>query len=348
MIEFWRGTLNNNAQRCYNSILGRLQRGSTQIECGGIESDDVFSAYTAITKDHPELFYLPSHSETSTKTITSYGLKKEDTTLIISNIYSPGDVSRCQNHIRTIIANLKKETLNRSDYEKVIACVEYIVRNATYAIDFTYNQNAASALCFGVSQCSGISRALKLLLDNLGVFCLFVDGDGINDRSEYEKHAWNIVRCAGKFYHIDATYMLGCNKSKKEPLFRKYLFYDDSLIANDHKWDKTWVPACTDNTKALTGDIKTDNSEESKAKRAQRSRANRYASLSRLRTALTEAISRRDAKHEFFVEFETANNTELCSIVRNACSMVFSRLNVSCKINISVESDGFVVLTLNY
>ncbi|MBQ7788618.1 MAG: hypothetical protein IJ398_03090 [Clostridia bacterium] len=348
MIEFWRGTLNTNAQRCYNSILGRLQRGATEIQCGGIQSDDVFSAYTAITKDHPELFYLPSQSETSTQTLTARGFKKEDTTLIISNIYSPSDVSKCQNHIKTIINDLKKQTLNRSDYEKVIICVEHIVRNTTYAIDFTYNQNAASALCFGTSQCSGISRALKVLLDSLGVFCLFVDGDGINDNNEYEKHAWNIVRCAGKFYHIDATYMLGCNKSKKEPLFRKYLFYDDSLIAQDHKWDKTWVPACTDSTKALTGDIKTDNSEQSKAKRAQRNKANRYESLSQLRASLTEAIQRKEPKHEFFIDIQSQSNTELCRIIKNACSMVFARLNVSCKIGISVESDGFVVLTLNY
>ena len=108
MIEFWRGTLNTNAQRCYNSILGRLQRGATEIQCGGIQSDDVFSAYTAITKDHPELFYLPSQSETSTQTLTARGFKKEDTTLIISNIYSPSDVSKCQNHIKTIINDLKK------------------------------------------------------------------------------------------------------------------------------------------------------------------------------------------------------------------------------------------------
>lgn len=54
------------------------------------------------------------------------------------------------------------------------------------------------------SVCSGYAGAYKLLLDAAGVECYHVTGNKISGTGT--GHAWNVVKIAGNYYHVDTTW----------------------------------------------------------------------------------------------------------------------------------------------
>lgn len=254
MREYWKERLQPNAARMYSTILSAVKRRESRIACGDGEQADVEKAAYAVFDDHPELYYFSKKiGIAATQSVMSlFGGGGKNMMLMAEYIYSEQEIRLCESKINEAKQELRKAINARTtDEEKVILVAEYIVANTTYEINNRYNQNAASALCYGRAQCSGISAACKLLLDWLGVECIVVGGDADDGSGVLGPHAWNIVRIGREYYHIDVTFMLGCNKSKKAPFKKIFLFYDDDKISIDHRWDRGALPKCTDKSKAL-------------------------------------------------------------------------------------------------
>ena len=89
------------------------------------------------------------------------------------------------------------------DYTKIKAVFEYLVNTVDYDKNAADNQNVYSALVGKRSVCAGYARSTQLLLEKLGIQCLYVEGTAGENN---EAHAWNIVKCNGKYYQIDTTW----------------------------------------------------------------------------------------------------------------------------------------------
>ena len=101
--------------------------------------------------------------------------------------------------------------------------------------------NAYGALCLGVAVCEGYAEAAALLLNRAGVETLVITGD-----SRGEKHAWNIVKIDGDYYHLDVTW----NDPVQQNSISTIKYYDyfnltDKEIGKDHSWDKEKYVSCT-------------------------------------------------------------------------------------------------------
>ena len=255
MVEYWRGRLPANAQRIYDRLVAAFERGSFSVECDVSDAKYLSEIYFAVFIDHPEMFYLSHAPRVSQRRSAIGGMTMSvKSTVTITPVFEPNQIRDFEQQIDGIVSDLQRGiTAATTDEEKVIMAVECVVKRTEYAIDHTFNQNAAAALCLGRAQCSGIARAVKLLLDRLGVFCIVLNGEAEDGRGGNGPHSWNVVQIDGKYYHVDPTFMLGANKSKRLPLRRMYLFYDDDRCAADHKWDRGTVPACTDGSRAMDG-----------------------------------------------------------------------------------------------
>lgn len=254
MREYWKERLSPNAARMYGTIVAGVKRRESRIMCGEGEPDDLQAAAYAVLDDHPELYYFGKKLGigATQSAFSLFGGGGKNMMLMADYIYSEQEIRLCESKINEAKQELRKSINARTtDEEKVVLVAEYIVTNTTYEIDNKYNQNAASSLCYGRAQCSGISAACKLLLDWLGVECIIVGGDADDGSGVLGPHAWNIVRIGREYYHIDVTFMLGCNKSKPTPLKKIFLFYDDDKISSDHRWDRARTPKCTDKSKAI-------------------------------------------------------------------------------------------------
>ena len=74
--------------------------------------------------------------------------------------------------------------------------------------------------------------------------CIIVISDAAPDRGVKYRHAWNIVKLDGRFYHLDATF--DGSLSHDGVIRRDYLDLDDSRLFRDHQPLLYPAPACTD------------------------------------------------------------------------------------------------------
>ncbi len=357
MNEYWRSRLDRAAGQCYDKLLRGVRNMMREVDCGNLDVNSLQSLYLAVFYDHPEFFYMNSAHQISQHQsgFAGFGSMSVSNRILLSPIYTATEIRHCTEKINRAKAEIKRQAAAcLTDEEKVILVAEYLVRNTEYEINNRLNQNAAAALCFGRAQCSGIAKAFKLLMDELGVWCIFVEGDATDEKGERGPHAWNIVRLGSNYYHVDVTFMLGANGNRCASPNRIYLFYDDAKISSDHTWDRSRLPACTDGAKAINdfenGRFRQGGATEARGATGTARRADVpvYSSLSQLRNAVKGALQKREASVSFYVDLGEISFQELNKSVQNALRMVVENAQISCGVSISGSSDGFFELDIEY
>ena len=127
-------------------------------------------------------------------------------------------------------------------FDKVRLAYDYIVNNTEYG-ENPNDQNMDSVLVGRKSVCMGYAKAMKYLLDQMGVRSFIVVGTAVNAQGE-DTHAWNIIEADGAYFHADPTW--------GDPLFSgeegnldgyvnyAYLGCRDEQILKNHKEDPAW------------------------------------------------------------------------------------------------------------
>ena len=88
----------------------------------------------------------------------------------------------------------------------------------------------------GVGVCEGIAKAVKVLLDALGVWCVIAICGNNPEKGIKYRHTWNIVKIGGTYYHLDATFDNTLGKDRETSEIRyDYFNLDDSQIFRDHE-----------------------------------------------------------------------------------------------------------------
>ena len=93
-------------------------------------------------------------------------------------------------------------------YDDIKMVHDYLVDTVEYdtSISKPNIYNLYGALVNRVAVCEGYARAFKYLMDEMGIPCVIVIGQGTNSRGETENHAWNYVEVNGSWYAIDCTW----------------------------------------------------------------------------------------------------------------------------------------------
>ena len=135
-----------------------------------------------------------------------------------------------------------------SDYDKVVAAHDYIIKNCVYNVDGIDNDTlvdddftAYGVLVKGIAVCEGYAKAFNMLMDIADIDCIMVTGT-VGDNNI--PHAWNMVKLDDSWYHVDVTYD-DPNPETKEIVYL-YLNVTDEIIEKDHKWNKKNTPEARD------------------------------------------------------------------------------------------------------
>jgi len=158
----------------------------------------------------------------------------------VGTVYGPRLNSKELKQVKKKVTAFVKKyiTSDMSDFDKVVACHDYLCNHCTYAPDWSKHQanTAWGALVYGQAQCSGYARAMKALCDAAGVGCKYVHA---NSKAKAPSHQWNEVRVDGKWYIVDVQ----CND-----LSGFYAFFLVSgatyLAGTGDSWNKKGLPAC--------------------------------------------------------------------------------------------------------
>lgn len=134
----------------------------------------------------------------------------------------------------------KLDVSSKSNYEKIKAIHDYIVKNASY--DQTLSKYSAYDNLIGKSSvCQGYALLTYRMMNQAGIPCRIITGMG-NGGS----HAWNIVKLQGKWYNLDCTFddpIVITPDGTTETVSYNYFLKSDAVFAKDHARDKEYSTA---------------------------------------------------------------------------------------------------------
>lgn len=200
--EFYFQQLSEEEQSIYESLLECVSSHRESVETIGTDTEKIGKVYQFLLNDHPELFWC-----SGTLQMTSYPMS-EKTELFPEYLYSREESLRRQKEIEDAAQEwLAAMPENVSEYEKIKYLYEQIVWRTEYQEGGADDQNIYSVLLNGQSVCAGYARTMQYLAGKAGIFAAYVTGTATDpDTGEIQDHAWNLVKCDGKYSYVDTTW----------------------------------------------------------------------------------------------------------------------------------------------
>ncbi len=231
---------------CYNALSGRQKKiykvfysaaiGMTDGFFRVSESydevkTDIALAYTALLRDHAEIFWLPNQY-----LVSELGNVFYNETVVAFN-YS-GNEKKVSYAVTKEERDTMKEALDKkvdeillkaedfeTEYEKEKFFNDYICENTEYDKNATLSHTSFACLVSGKALCEGYARAFKLLCNKAGIECDLIVG-----YAEDTGHMWNSVNIDGKHSFVDVTWNDTAESSQ-------YMYFNitGSQLFFDHK-----------------------------------------------------------------------------------------------------------------
>ena len=234
------GTYKINLGTSFSSILSKT---NGQNELGSYYQ----SAIEAYVYDNPDVFYLSPgkmylNIETTTrgsqKTYNVYIDCGEDDNYLIDEFNSKADVDLAIEKIESV-RNQVISNKTGNTYRDIKMAHDYLVEKIEYDTSVSGDNiyNIYGALVDNRCVCEGYAKALKYLLDGLGVESTLVIGKAYNSAGNGENHAWNYVKLEDNWYAIDSTWddpvIIGGGHLGNDSKY-KYFLKGSGTINNDH------------------------------------------------------------------------------------------------------------------
>ena len=215
--------LNDLQKKIYNRIYSAVSVMQTERIYLTDDSTDISEninlAYTAVSVDHPEIFWLSGEYQILTLNNEKfYVLVKYD----IDETTRDAQVSALNLKIDSIL----QRTKGMSYFEKEQFFHDYLCNNVVYTGDGVMTRyNAFGALVNGKAVCEGYSRAFQLLCKSAGINCSLIKG-----KADGQQHMWNVVEIFGEWYEVDVTWD---DLEKEEPRYKYFNLTTQEMIS-DH------------------------------------------------------------------------------------------------------------------
>ena len=172
------------------------QLTSIDVSAYDLSFDEVQAVVSQICLSHPEYFYVGSTYQCQT---TGLGESKRVTAIQPSYLYSKEDVvTMTAAYNAAIDAIVAGAPAGGSDFENLLYLHDYFVEN--YSYDYTYTiRDAYTFITQKTGVCQAYMQALIATANKLGI-------ESIPVTSSTMKHAWNLVKLDGEWYHVDITW----------------------------------------------------------------------------------------------------------------------------------------------
>lgn len=234
-----------------------------------LSGTELSETFTLLMLDHPEIFYAPSF------TYRFYS-QADSVDFIPEYLFKKKEIQEHQKAIASRLQKLVRPALSLDEWGKEQYVHDFICQSVRYdKLKKAYSHEIIGPLTQGVGVCEGIAKTVKVLLDALGVPCLIAFCHNDPEKGVKYRHAWNIVRIGGHYYHLDATFDNSLTKASQRPeksvqstdsgmttsksvtygpitandIRYDYFNVDDKAIFRDHQ-PLVWpVPACPDHSR---------------------------------------------------------------------------------------------------
>lgn len=237
MEPYYYSQMNKQQQRIYQVIKNGLESLAESFDVPRVEKTELSDIFYKLKLDCPEIFYASTFH---------YSFYEDSTLLRMKPVYL-FDKNKIKEHQIAMTSRVEKLTRivkDKSDLEKELYIHDFICENVTYdKLKKQYSHEIIGPLGHGVGVCEGIAKSVKILCDKLSIPCIVVISENNPDKNIKYRHAWNVVRMNGVWYHLDATFdnTLGKTEARYD-----YFNLDDKSIFKDHEPVIYKIPVCSE------------------------------------------------------------------------------------------------------
>lgn len=230
--------LTEDEKYLYNDVLSKIYDMPESVLVDKVDMDQVERVFSALLYDNPDLIFAGRTNELITYDSEFEFFKQiSKATVSINYIMSKSEYAYMKEELDAVCDKIIAGIPSDDEWEIEKYFHDYIIDNCSYYYeegDILCN-SAYGALVKGKSACEGYSKAMKLLLDKVGIKSAVVCGDSSARGEEAGPHMWNAVEIGGKWYYLDVTWDDPVNtESGKESREYYYFNVDSETLGKTH------------------------------------------------------------------------------------------------------------------
>ncbi len=238
MEAFYYNHMDKGQQSAYYAIKTGLIAMESSFQVPFLEGRQLQDVFFKLRLDCPEIFYAVGYKY-------RYFDHAGSLEMIPEYLFNKKKVKEHQKAMSARITKLIRPAAAMPDVEKEQYIHDFICSSVTYdKLKKPYSHEIIGPLGQGVGVCEGIAKSVKILCDALGVWCMIAVSDANPEKGIKYRHAWNVVRIDGKYYHLDATFD---NTLGRDGVIRyDYFNLNDKRFFLDHEPVLYQAPDCSD------------------------------------------------------------------------------------------------------
>ena len=186
MEQYYYNHMNKAQQAAYHSILSGVKNLADEFQIPALEGEELYNVFFQMRLDHPEIFWVSSYK---------YRYYKDSPNLIFIPEYLFDKKKICE-HQKAMTARVEKLirlAQKLSEWEKEKYVHDFICENIRYdKLKKSYSHEIIGPLGQGVGVCEGIAKAVKVLIDALGVWCVIAICGNNPETSEIRYDYFNL------------------------------------------------------------------------------------------------------------------------------------------------------------
>lgn len=237
--DYYYNQLNKEQKKVYYAMKEGMLKMQDSFPVLKLSNKELSDIYFMIRMDCPEIFY-------SVKFSYRYYPDSTMVEFVPEYLFTKDKIREHRQAMQSRVKKLARQAEKLDEKGRELFIHDFIVNNVKYdKLKKEYSHEIIGALGNGVAVCEGIAKAVKLLCDELGIWCIVALSEANPEKGIKYRHAWNVVRIDGTYYHLDATF--DNTLSKDDTIRYDYVNLADKQIFRDHEPVIWKVPECTDN-----------------------------------------------------------------------------------------------------
>ena len=241
MEAYYYQQLDKQQQSVYFAILKGVQNLEEEFLIPRCDGEMLYDIFFRMRLDHPEIFWTSGFRY-------KYYPDSPNLIFVPEYLFRKDKILEHQKAMTARVEKLTRPAKQLSEEEKEKYVHDFICENIRYdKLKKPYSHEIIGPLGQGVGVCKGIAKAVKVLLDALGVWCIIALCGNNPEKGIKYRHTWNIVKIGGKYYHLDATFdNTLTSDSRQEEIRYDYFQLSDKQIFRDHEPLIAPAPKCVD------------------------------------------------------------------------------------------------------
>ena len=237
MEPYYYSHMNKQQQAVYHAMKTGIQSLAPSFPCPRMEGKELTDVFLKLRLDCPEIFFVSGFH-------FRYYPDSANVELSPEYLFDKNKIKDHQKAMKARVEKLVRPAVTMAELEKEQYVHDFICQNVRYdKLKKSYSHEILGPLGQGVGVCEGNAKTVKILCDQLGIWCIVVISEANPEKNIKYRHAWNIVKIGGAYYHLDATF--DNTLSHMGPVRYDYFNLDDGKVFRDHEPVIWKVPACT-------------------------------------------------------------------------------------------------------